>query len=468
MFCTSCNFTRLSFPGNGGPIILIQVENEFGFVPQCDIHHAMWLRDLIRSYIHNSAILYSIDPPYQRLMKCVIDGVYPTVNFGPFQSTERGFKAQRQVAPHGPLINAEFYTGWLTHWEEDTMRFIPAEEVTRSLEEILEMGANVNIYMFFGGTNFGFRSGANFDRKNEYMPTVTSYDYDSPLDEAGNPTNKYFEIRDLLRRYLPPSNVTVPSLTLKGDYGTVMLIPVVSLFDAPVKTNPVVSKEPLSFEQLGQSSGFVLYETTLHQQLFCTRCRFGVEEIRDRAQLFVDEDFISTIYRSDSTSAVFNVTLNQKISIFVENMGRINHGNIYDLKGIHSEVILDNEALLDWKMYRFPLTNISFIESLQPSGNIKYPMFFSGRFEVQPKRWDSYLDMRQWSKGVVFVNGYNLGRYWSEVGPQYSLFVPLEFLKVGTNRITIFELTKAPDNFAVKFVTRPLNKILLEPVNDGH
>ncbi|KAL1449941.1 hypothetical protein WDU94_002409 [Cyamophila willieti] len=456
-------FTRLQkfMYGNGGPIIMVQIENEFGMHDQCDPQHAMWLRDLIKSYIYDTAVLYSIDPPHRRFQKCVIDGVYPSVDFGPFQNVTRGFKAQRLVAPHGPLLNAEFYTGWLTHWGERTMQFVPPEEVIKSLVQMLDMGANVNIYMFFGGTNFGFKNGANFDKKKGYLPTITSYDYDSPLDESGDPTDKYFAIQDVMKGYVTLPNIPVARSTMKKVFDTVFLTPTVSVFDAQLKPSPVMANSPLTFEQLGQNYGFVLYETVVTETPYCETCRLEVDNIKDRAQVFINEEFAGSIYRANSTDLVFNVTVNQTLSLFVENMGRINHDKIYDQKGILPMVLLDNEELLGWKMYKFPLDDVSSIELLQPTGNEKYPMFFTGVL-INSKPMDTYLDMRNWTKGVVFVNGNNLGRYWSDMGPQYSLFLPSEFLKVGTNRITIFELERAPPNYAVKFSPQSLNKILYD------
>uniref|UniRef100_A0A8D9BQE7 Beta-galactosidase n=1 Tax=Cacopsylla melanoneura TaxID=428564 RepID=A0A8D9BQE7_9HEMI len=455
-------FTRLKtfMYGNGGPIIMIQVENEFGMRDHCDPKHAIWLRDLIKSFVHDTAVLYSIDPPHRRMQKCVVDGVYPTVDFGPFQNLTRGFKGQRLVAPRGPLVNAEFYTGWLTHWGEESMQSIPSEEVIDSLEQMLAMGASVNIFMFFGGTNFGFKNGANFDEK--YMPTVTSYDYDSPLDESGDPTDKYFQIQDVMRRYMSLPNIAVARSTMKKVYDTVFLTPTVSVFDAQIKQSPVKDNSPLTFEKLGQNYGFVLYETVITENQYCETCTLGVEQIRDRAQVFIDEEFVGSIYRADSTSVDFNVSKNQKLSLFVENMGRINHDKIYDQKGILSMVLLDNEELLGWEMYKFPLDDVSSIELLQPTGNEKYPMFLTGILNMDTKPMDTYLDMRNWTKGVVFVNGNNLGRYWSDAGPQYSLFLPSEFLNVGTNMITIFELERASPNYAVKFSPQSLNKIVYD------
>uniref|UniRef100_A0A8D8YX67 Beta-galactosidase n=1 Tax=Cacopsylla melanoneura TaxID=428564 RepID=A0A8D8YX67_9HEMI len=445
--------------GNGGPIILVQVENEYGSDENCDPEHAIWLRDLLRSYVKDNAVLYSTDGAFEDFLACTVDGVYATVDFTAFQNTNASFQAQRFVERRGPLVNSEFYTGWLTHWQDPFVETVPTEDVINSLREMLDLGANINMYMFYGGTNFGFTSGANYNEKKGYEPSLTSYDYDSPLNEAGDPTDKYFAIRNLLGNYVELPQLPLPRETSKGDYGKVLLNPQDSIFELTSKISSVYSEHPMSFESLSQSTGFVLYDTII-PDIACESCLLDVPKLHDFAYVFLDEQLVAQLYRIAQTNSSLTVEPNQKLSIFVENMGRINQGEIHDFKGILSQVTLQGQVLTDWMMYKFPLDKIFFNTSVQRSERTKSamcPRFFLGTFEIDHAQiLDTFLDMRRWSKGVVFINGHNLGRYWSEKGPQYSLFVPSDFLRLGLNKIVVFELFNAPENRMVQFSTKPI------------
>ncbi|KAL1449942.1 hypothetical protein WDU94_002410 [Cyamophila willieti] len=445
--------------GNGGPIILVQVENEYGSDENCDPNHAIWLRDLLSSYVQDKAVLYSTDGAFEDFLACTVDGVYATVDFTSFQNTNASFQAQRSVEPRGPLVNSEFYTGWLTHWQDPFVEVVPTEEVIKSLREILNLGANVNMYMFYGGTNFGFTSGANYKVENGYEPSLTSYDYDSPLNEAGDPTEKYFAIRNLLGNYVQLPQLPLPKASPKGNYGEVVLKAQYSIFELTTNMLPVLSEQPLSFEALFQSTGFVLYETLI-PNIACEYCLLKIAKLHDFANVFLDEQIVAQLYRIFQTNASLMVKPNQKLSIFVENMGHVNQGEIYDFKGILSQVTLRGQVLTDWEMYKFPMDRIPSFESVarfERTNSSNLPMFFTGSFEIHHSQLlDTFLDMRSWSKGVVFINGHNLGRYWSKKGPQYSLYVPSDFLRQGLNNIVVFELFNAPENGLVQFSTQPI------------
>lgn len=437
---------------------MVQVENEYGSDEGCDPRHAVWLRDLLLSYVGDKAVLYSTDGGFEDYLRCTVDGVYPTVDFTAFQETNASFAAQRIYAPRGPLVNSEFYTGWLTHWGDSFVEFVPPEIVLRSLDEMLSLGASVNMYMFHGGSNFGFTSGANLNATGSYAPCLTSYDYDAPLNEAGDPTEKYFAIRNLIGKYLQLPDVRIPEVTAKGDYGSVTLKPITSVFDLALKTDPEFSQMPLSFEQLSLQHGFVLYETKVPENS-CNPCLLEVLKLHDRASVFLDETCVGHLYRRVQTNMSLSVRSVQKLSLFVENLGRVSQGALYDFKGILSEIRLGGQVLTNWTMYRFPLDNISFIEGVLSNASKLIPLFLTGTFEIQSPLLDTFLDMRGWSKGLVFVNGHNLGRYWTELGPQYSLFVPADFLVLTTNRVTIFEQHSVPKNRTIQFVTKPIFSI---------
>nr|CAD7408846.1 unnamed protein product [Timema poppensis] len=451
--------------GNGGPIILVQVENEYGSYFACDYDHTSWLRDQFSSYVGTDAVLFTTDGAGDSYLQCgKIDGVFATVDFGSGTNVSAAFHAMRNHQAHGPLVNNEFYPGWLSHWDE-AYQTVGTNQVTKTLDEILATNASVNLYMFFGGTNFGFLSGANYGSK--YEPQLTSYDYDAPLTEAGDPTGKYFAIREVVGRYLPLPDLALPETTAKGEYGVVSMFPVVSLLEDEVKsglgTPTVIEKYPLTFEALGQSYGFVLYETMVPSDIGDPSL-LDVKTIGDRALVFLDKVLKGVLSRSRSITTLSLITKgNQTLQILVENQGRINYGSkINDTKGLLSNVTLDDSELTQWNMTGFPLSSISWLQEKNTknlSETLLLPAFYRGEFQLLENNLtlDTYLDPTGWDKGVAFINGYNLGRYWPRAGPQVTLYVPGSFLRPypETNTIVLLELEGTPNNLQVKFVSEP-------------
>nr|CAD7444512.1 unnamed protein product [Timema bartmani] len=452
--------------GNGGPIILVQVENEYGSYFACDYDHTSWLRDQFSSYVGMDAVLFTTDGAGDGYLQCgKIDGVFATVDFGSGTNVSAAFHAMRNHQAHGPLVNNEFYPGWLSHWDE-AYQTVGTNQVTKTLDEILATNASVNLYMFFGGTNFGFMSGANYGSK--YEPQLTSYDYDAPLTEAGDPTDKYFAIREVVGRYLPLPDLALPEITAKGEYGVVHMFPVVSLLDDEVKsglgTPTVIETYPLTFEALGQSYGFVLYETMVPSDTGDPSL-LDVNTIGDRALVFLDKVHKGVLSRSRNITTLSLITkVNQTLQILVENQGRINYGSrINDTKGLLSNVTLDDSKLTQWTMTGFPLSSISWLQEQNTknlSETLLLPAFYRGEFQLPENNnltLDTYLDPTGWDKGVAFINGYNLGRYWPRAGPQVTLYVPGSFLHPypETNTIVLLELEGTPNNLQVKFVSKP-------------
>nr|CAD7264350.1 unnamed protein product [Timema shepardi] len=451
--------------GNGGPIILVQVENEYGSYFACDYDHTSWLRDQFSSYVGTDAVLFTTDGAGDSYLRCgKIDGVFATVDFGSGTNVSAAFHAMRNHQAHGPLVNSEFYPGWLSHWDE-AYQTVGTNQVTKTLDEILAANASVNLYMFFGGTNFGFMSGANYGSK--YEPQLTSYDYDAPLTEAGDPTGKYFAIREVVGRYLPLPDLALPETTAKGEYGVVSMFPVVSLLEDEVKsglgTPTVFEKYPLTFEALGQSYGFVLYETMVPSDI-ADPSLLDVKTIGDRALVFLDKVLKGVLSRSRNITTLSLITKdNQTLQILVENQGRINYGSkINDTKGLLSNVTLDDSELTQWNMTGFPMSSISWLQE-QNTKNLSeillLPAFYRGEFQLPENNLtlDTYLDPTGWDKGVAFINDYNLGRYWPRAGPQVTLYVPGSFLRPypETNTIVLLELEGTPNNLQVKFVSEP-------------
>ncbi|XP_050533362.1 beta-galactosidase-like [Daktulosphaira vitifoliae] len=454
--------------GNGGNIIMVQVENEYGSYDACDREYMKWLRDLYRSYVGFKALLYTTDGCGYSYFTCgAIPGVYATVDFGVHSNVSECFNYMRKTQPKGPLINSEFYPGWLSHWGEPNSK-VKSELVVRKMKEMMAMNASYNFYMFHGGTNFGFTSGANTNKNSPnfgFQPQLTSYDYDAPLDEAGDPTEKYYMIKQTLEKAnFGLSNEILPVIRPKGDYGKFTLYPVASLFEKITQRyRPITSDIPLGFEDLDVNTGFVLYETILTDEqkaLMSPTMNLTLKTVRDRAIIYLDQEKVGIMSRfNGNTTMQLNINSKvEKLSILVENLGRINYGSfLEDRKGIFDPVKLDNLTLGPWKMIAYPLNETSWVSTIQPTQHAQLPAYFKTEFvlpESNAKCLDTWLDPSGWTKGVAFLNGINLGRYWPVVGPQITLFVPSVFLvpPPATNTLIMVELEEASPDLSVRFI----------------
>ncbi|XP_075226343.1 ectoderm-expressed 3 [Lycorma delicatula] len=453
--------------GNGGPIIMVQVENEYGSYFACDFNYTIWLRDLFRSYIHNNAVLFTTDGAGDGFMRCgPIPGVFITVDFAPGTNVTKAFEVVRNAGQlNGPLVNSEYYTGWLTHWNEKFQE-VPTQKFIETLKDILDYSnsTSVNLYMFYGGTNFGFMAGANCDDSNGYRPQLTSYDYDAPITEAGDLTSKYFAIKELLKQYLPVPDTFVNTYTKKGNYGEIKLEPKMSLFD--ISFDGIHNKFPLSFEDINQLHGFVLYKHKLHGQI-ADPSQLYVPGIRDRAIVFINQVPVGILSRFRN---IFSIPLKahsgDTLSLLVENEGHINYGTyINDTKGIVCQVLLNGKELIGWESIKIPLDNISDYENLQVKNNLSnfvmVPRFYTGTFQLpkdEKTAYDTYLNLDRWGKGVAFLNGFNLGRYWVNTGSQVTLYVPGNLFKSypDFNNLTILELEHKNVNHSVLFQEHPI------------
>ncbi|XP_060873591.1 beta-galactosidase-like [Metopolophium dirhodum] len=445
--------------------------------------------NFIRSYIENKAALFTIDGCGQSYFDCgVIPEVYATVDFGISSNASQCFDFMRKVQKGGPLVNSEFYPGWLTHWQESVSIVNPID-VVKQMKVMLAINASFKIF----GTNFGFTSGANTNDTKEsigYLPQLTSYDYNAPLDEAVDPTEKYFNIKQTLEeaKYAVTNEIS-PNPAPKGAYGKFYLRPLVSIFEKVAqRIKPVISDVPLPFEDLDINTGFVMYETTLtdDQKNVENPVNLTVNTVRDRAIIYLDqvELHCSYSFRNMSVQIFFwvqvgtmnrlkantTISLNinrtvQNLSILIENQGRMNFGDlIEDRKGIFDQVILGNKILSPWKMTAYPLNGtlwISSIKSVENVNSVKLPAFYKTQFTLTvnyTKCLDTYLDTSGWTKGVVFLNNVNLGRYWPLGGPQVTLYVPAPFLKPSpyANTLVILELEGTSQDLSVKFVDKPV------------
>lgn len=433
---------------NGGPIIAMQIENEYGSYGN-DKEYLEYLREAMAMRGVDVLLFTSDGPDHHMLQGGMIPGVLETVNFG--SRAGEAFDSLRRYQPDGPLMCMEFWNGWFDHWgEEHHVR--DAEEAASVFSEMLDLGASVNFYMFHGGTNFGFWNGANGPARDQYEPTVTSYDYNSPLDEAGTPTDKYFAVREALSRIVPiPADAKLPPPLPKADYGTVRATasaPLFSRLDA--LSAPIRSPYPRPMEELGQNSGFILYETWISGPR--DENELVIQECRDRALVYLDDRYLGVVERGVPDTAIrFAVPEGgARLRLLVENMGRINYGPyLLDRKGITEGVRHGLAFLFDWTIRPIPLEDLSGLlyepllaksQEAAPSE----PAFYRAELEIADTPADTFLELGGWTKGVAFVNGFNIGRYWNR-GPQRTLYVPGPLLKTGMNEIVVFELHDAGD-----------------------
>jgi len=459
---------------NGGPIITVQVENEYGSFKACDRDYTTNLRDYIRKFLGNKVVLFTTDGNGDGYLQCgKVPGVYATVDFGAGSDVVKAFKPQRHFEMSGPRINSEYYPGWLDLWGHPHAN-VDANSVAKTLDEMLNMNASVSIYMFHGGTSFGLKSGAL--PSNTYTPCITSYDYDAPLNEAGDPTDKYFSIRNVISKYLPLPDFPVPEPNAKAAYGPVYLHYAADLWDVlqtPLARPMGLFQSPKTFEALHQAYGYVLYCTVI-QGHYPSPALLELNNLADRAHLYIDKEFAGILSRTGSLfSMPIQVVHNQSLCILVENQGRFAYGpDIKDFKGLTGDVKLGGKVLTNWSHHSLPFNETKTLDqftsaNFKASNPTKGTMsLFSGTFAIDGNETgvaDTFLHLPGWSKGIVFINGINLGRYWPVMGPQVTLYVPKYYLKARPlkNRLIIVEQDKSPCGVsrldcAVQFVDQPI------------
>lgn len=435
----------------GGPIIMVQVENEFGsYVSQrTDIPVAEHIsyNTKIKDQLVNAGFevpFFTSDGTWL-FEGGAIKGVLPTAN------GENNVNSLKKAVDQfnngkGPYMVAEFYPGWLAHWNEPHP-FVDPSSVARQTEIYLQNNISFNFYMAHGGTNFGFTSGANYDKDHDIQPDLTSYDYDAPVSEAGWVTPKYDSIRDVISKYLdyklPPPPKQYPVIEIPF----IKFSTVTNLLEWGRKDSPVKSNNPLTFEQLNQGYGYVLYSRHFNQPISGP---LEIKGLRDFATVYVDGCKVGELNRYDRSYSIdVDIPFNSTLDILVENMGRINYGAeiVHNTKGIISPVTINGfEITGDWEMYKLPMNQVPVIESglkLNIS-NVNYqkdligkPVLYIGNFHLD-ETGDTFINMERWGKGIVYINGHHIGRYW-KVGPQQTLFIPGVWLNTGENSIVVFE-----------------------------
>lgn len=436
----------------GGAIIAMQVENEYGSYGS-DKPYLAWLEAELRR-LGVSGLLFTSDGPTDHmLMHGTLPHLLKTGNFGSRADSE--FAKLREYQPQGPLLCMEFWNGWFDHWGEPH-HTRDAADAAASLDDILRIGGHVNIFMFHGGTSFGFMNGANTDRDSGiYQPTVNSYDYDAPLAEDGSITPKYLAMREVLSRYQTEVPPELPDEAPRFALPPLLLTEQARLFDAlDFDARGVRASAPRSMESLGQAYGFLLYRTQVQHPAGPTL--LTAQAVHDRAQVFVDGRPVGVLERDRGLSLEIDWPGGEVcLELLVENLGRVNYGPyLHDRKGLLGWVRLGINLLQDWSHLPLPLDPLpalAFSSCAEPGDT---PTVLRSSFEVtQPG--DSFVRILGGCKGQVWLNGFNLGRYW-ERGPQIDLYVPWPLLKPGRNELLVLELEpRGP--VAAQFTERSAN-----------
>jgi beta-galactosidase len=429
----------------GGPIIMVQIENEYGSFGN-DRDYLNQIRQMIVASGFTGTQLYTADGADQ-----MPQGSFPdlpaAVNFGTGEARE-SFAKVLKMRPDQPHMAGEYWDGWFDHWGGKH----EARDVAEQIEEfrwIVNQGYSISVYMFHGGTSFGFMSGAN-SSGNDYQPDVTSYDYQAALDESGRPTPKYMAFRDIIAKAtgvtpppVPPSPppIAIPPIAMSASRSLWSALP-----------DPVESPQPLTMEDIGQNYGYILYRTTLQS---AGDGDLVLDQLHSYARVYLDGVFKGTLDRRlGRMSMPLHVAApGQHLDILVENSGRVNFSIVLrgERAGITKQVLWRGQPVEGWSIYSLPMKapgQLAFGSDLCIG-----PCFYQGHFTL-PKTGDTFLDVRALGKGAVWINGHALGRFW-DIGPQDTLYVPGPWLNEGDNEIVVFDL-KARGPFALPAIDHPL------------
>ena len=425
----------------GGNVIAMQIENEYGSYGN-DKEYLAYIKDVMVS-CGAEVLLFTADGNWCNMVSGGgLDGVYKALTFG--SNAKGAFGALDGLQDENmPKTCMEFWDGWFDHWGE-RHHVRPAKQVEKEIKDFLDMGANFNLYMFHGGTNFGFTAGANHYSK--YQPTTTSYDYNAPLSEWGDYTPLYHVLRKLMleRRGIKESELPLPPAPKYVNVGEVKLTQFASLtgnLDNIGEKHR--SGNPASMEDLGQQSGYMYYKTKVTGRYVMQP--LTISGIHDLAYISVNGGAPKRVYRNkrglfltrDKGSTTFLQAIGKEgltLDIFVDCMGRVNYGSkIYDRKGIQ-DVTFGAQHIFGWDIYTLPMDNL---EKLAYDGKKEVPCFMRGTFDA-PAKGECFVQMKGFAKGFVTVNGFNLGRYWN-IGPQKALYLPSTLLKEKGNEIIVFE-----------------------------
>lgn len=437
---------------NGGNIIMVQVENEYAVYGN-DSKYMSEIRDAVRDAGFNKVQLFRCDWS-NNFNRYNVDCLVSTLNFGAGSNIDDQFKKFQELNPTAPLMCSEYWSGWFDFWgrPHETK---PLKALIGSLKDMMDRKISFSLYMAHGGTSFGQWGGAN---DGPYRSNVSSYDYDAPINEAGRPTPKFWAIRDLLKNYLNEGetvanapenilNVTVPEFSLTET---------ANLFENLPK--PIRSKSIQSMEMFNQGWGRILYRTRIKPTT--ENGKLVISDVHDWALVFLNGKQIGKVDRrlGENTVTLPTIEKESRLDILVEAMGHVNYGKtVTDHKGITNKVeIVTPKQTMDlknWEVFNFPVDYaFQSIRKFKPA-KANGPAWYRGSFNIDIEG-DTYLNMSTWGKGMVWVNGYNLGRFW-KIGPQQTLYLPGCWLHKGKNEIIVLDL-ETPQSTTIRGLANPI------------
>lgn len=446
---------------NGGPIIMVQVENEYGSY-DTNKPYVSEIRDCLRSVGFDKVALFQCDWSSNFEQNALPDLLW-TMNFGTGANVLDQFKRVKQLRPDAPMMCSEYWSGWFDGWGT-AHQTRPADAMVNGIKTMLDNKISFSLYMTHGGTSFAWWAGAN---NTGFAPDCTSYDYDAPINEQGAATEKYYQLRDLLQKYsdkkLPAVPKAIPVITIPE----VKLTEIGKLFNTANDALESYDAQPI--EQFDMGYGSVLYTTTLPAMKKGAVLR--INEMHDYAIVYINGKKIGQLYRGTKFENTLQVkeeiAEGSQLAIYIYPMGRINYSKmIHDRKGITEDVEMMTSTgthevtynLKNWQVRLFPLCEgleagkLMFNKSLPIGPTNDQPTYYSASFNIK-KVGDTYLDMSKWGKGLVWVNGHCIGRYWN-VGPQQTLYLPGCWLKKGQNEIVILDIT-GPADTTIKGLDKP-------------
>jgi beta-galactosidase len=420
---------------HGGNILMVQIENEYG--SYSDDKSYLDLNRRIFREAGFDGILFTCDGA-DKMPYGYLPGFLPAVN-GLENPVEVKELINKFHNGQGPYYVAEWYPGWFDQWGKPHAQ-VSGENTAEKLDKLLSAGISVNMYMFHGGSTRGYMNGANMNFNEPYAPQTSGYDYDAPLDEAGHPTKKFHLFRNVISKYLPAGTslpdipATYPVISIPG----IKFNKHASLFEnLPA---PFVSTIPLSFEEIDQPYGYVLYRSKLSRGI---GAMLKIEGLRDYAIIYINNKRVGVLDRRLEQDSVFipDIPINATLDILVENNGRINYGPYLtdNRKGILEKVKFGDEEVLNWEIFSLPVDKADFakFKSIKKNQLNELPGFYKASFKLN-ETGDTFLDLSNFGKGVVFLNGHHIGKYWN-IGPQQTIFIPGAWLKKGKNEIIVFD-----------------------------
>ena len=415
---------------NGGPVIAVQLENEYGSFGDDKPYLEGLKKELIESGMGDT-LLYTADGPDQ-ISKGSLRELPAVINFGSGDAA-KSFARFQEVRPDGPRMAGEYWAGWFDHWGDEHHQTDGAKEAAE-LQWMLEHHYSVSLYMFHGGTDFGWMNGSNSNGKN-FQPDTSSYDYDAPLDEKGEPRAKFMAFRTAIANVTKVAPPAIPKQTPRVAFPIATRMLTASLWrNLPT---PVNSKTPLTFEDLDQAYGYVLYRTWLDEG---DGGKLVLQGLHDYAQVYIDQQPVGTLDRRIGTDSLDlpKQTHASTLDILVENTGRVNYTAVIrtERKGLTGTVTVGDKQPKNWEIYSLPMNDLSMVRFLPE--RCEGPCFFRAQMQVK-KPADTYIDTRGLHKGMMWLGMQPLGRFWS-IGPQFGLYTPAPWLRMGSNTITFFDL----------------------------